>query len=250
MRADHGLVNFYQSRIYYSYYGPSFENCHIGMRADHGPHANESINMINFIDISCEDHFPKVLKLKKSTHPSSGSTTPLSNYLPSLTPFETSDSLLEEFADDADFDSEGDILLLEKLLNDDPSSPLPLKELHFKELKTIKSSIDDSSPLDVLGDNSVTFSNLLFDLNDDFTSSDDESLLEEDVPKENFKIYSNPLFEFDDEYISSGINPLFNEVLEDIENKDSYVSNFDEPALLVTPLFDANEDECFEPGGD
>ncbi|GJV81714.1 reverse transcriptase domain-containing protein [Tanacetum coccineum] len=45
--------------------------------------------------------------------------------------------------DDADFDLEGDLLLLEKLLNDDLSSPLPHKELHFKELKTIKSSIDD-----------------------------------------------------------------------------------------------------------
>nr|GEZ28829.1 reverse transcriptase domain-containing protein [Tanacetum cinerariifolium] len=33
--------------------------------------------------------------------------------------------------DDADFDLEGDILLLEKLLNDDPSSPLPPKELHL-----------------------------------------------------------------------------------------------------------------------
>ncbi|GJS65314.1 hypothetical protein Tco_0679878 [Tanacetum coccineum] len=36
----------------------------------------------------------------------------------------------------------------------------------------------------------------------------------------------------------------------DNENKDSYVSNLDEPALLVTPLSDANEDECFDPGGD
>ncbi|GKD58795.1 hypothetical protein Tco_1296304 [Tanacetum coccineum] len=62
----------------------------------------------------------------------------------------------------------------------------------------------------------VTFYNPLFDANDDFTSSDDESLPEED----------------------------------DIESKDSYVSNFDEPTLLVTPLFDANEDECFDPGGD
>ncbi|GKB83528.1 hypothetical protein Tco_0950423, partial [Tanacetum coccineum] len=40
------------------------------------------------------------------------------------------------------------------------------------------------------------------------------------------------------------------EVLEDIEDKDSYVSNLDEPALLITPLSDANEDECFDPGGD
>ncbi|GJU17564.1 copia protein [Tanacetum coccineum] len=98
--------------------------------------------------------------------------------------------------------------------------------------------------------NYVTFSNLLFDANDDFTSSDDESLPKEDHPEENFKIYLNPLFEFDEEYISSDINPFYNEVLEDIKNKDSYVSNLDEPALLVTPLSDANEDECFDPGGD
>ncbi|GKE81689.1 hypothetical protein Tco_1551689 [Tanacetum coccineum] len=96
----------------------------------------------------------------------------------------------------------------------------------------------------------MTFSNPLFDSNDAFTSSDDESLPEEDVPKENFKIYLNPLFEFDDEYISSNVNPLFNEVLEDIESEDSYVSNFDEPVLPVTPLSDANEDECLDPGGD
>ncbi|GJT92901.1 hypothetical protein Tco_1081746 [Tanacetum coccineum] len=98
--------------------------------------------------------------------------------------------------------------------------------------------------------NYVTFSNPLFDANNDFTSSDDESLPEEDVLEENFKIYSNPLFEFDDKYISRDVNPLFNEVLEDIESKDSYVSNLDEPVLLVTPLFDANKDECFDPGGD
>ncbi|GJZ16625.1 hypothetical protein Tco_0552748, partial [Tanacetum coccineum] len=41
----------------------------------------------------------------------------------------------------------------------------------------------------------------------------------------------------------------FDEVLEDIKSKDSYVSNLDEPALLVTPFSDANEDECFDPGG-
>ncbi|GKA74955.1 hypothetical protein Tco_0781333, partial [Tanacetum coccineum] len=55
---------------------------------------------------------------------------------------------------------------------------------------------------------------------------------------------------FDDEYISSDVNPLFNEVLEDIESEDSYVSILDEPDLLVTPLFKLNEDECFDPGGD
>ncbi|GJW86596.1 hypothetical protein Tco_0161936 [Tanacetum coccineum] len=109
---------------------------------------------------------------------------------------------------------------------------------------------DDFSPINVYEENSVTFSNPLFDSNEDFTSSDDESLSDEDVPEDNFKIYSNPLFEFDDEYISSDVNPLFDEVLENIESKDSYVSNLDEPVLLVTPLFEFNEDECFDPGGD
>ncbi|GJU71846.1 hypothetical protein Tco_1263251, partial [Tanacetum coccineum] len=30
----------------------------------------------------------------------------------------------------------------------------------------------------------------------------------------------------------------------------SYVSNLDEPDLIVTPLSAFNEDECFDPGGD
>ncbi|GJT77014.1 hypothetical protein Tco_1043739 [Tanacetum coccineum] len=219
--------------------------------------------MINFIDISCEDNFEEVLQIKKLYHHLSGSTTSTPYSSPSLTPIETSDSLLEEFTDelalldpfppgigDADFNPGGDIFLLEKLLNDDPSSLLPPKELNFEELKMIISSIDDFPPLDVLRGNFVTFSNPLFDANDDFISSDDESPPEADVLEENFKIYSNPLFEFDEEYISSDVNPLFNEVLEDIESEDSYVSNHDEPALLVTPLSDANKDECFDLGGD
>ncbi|GJX87878.1 reverse transcriptase domain-containing protein [Tanacetum coccineum] len=59
-------------------------------------HAKESIKMINFI----EDSFGEVLRLKKSNHFSSGSTTPFSDSRPSFTSFETSDFLLEEFADE------------------------------------------------------------------------------------------------------------------------------------------------------
>ncbi|GJS05506.1 hypothetical protein Tco_0322014 [Tanacetum coccineum] len=79
---------------------------------------------------------------------------------------------------------------------------------------------DDLSPINVYEEKSMTFSNPLFDSNDDFTSSDDESLSGENVLEENVKIYSNPHFEFDDEYISSDVNPLFNEVLENIESGD------------------------------
>ncbi|GJY12904.1 reverse transcriptase domain-containing protein [Tanacetum coccineum] len=85
----------------------------------------------------------------------SGNPTPsldpiLSTSSPPLTPFKEGDFILEEIEaclindsippgiNDDDFDLEGDLLLLEKLLNDDPSSTLPPKELHVEELKIIK----------------------------------------------------------------------------------------------------------------
>ncbi|GKE45450.1 hypothetical protein Tco_1472734, partial [Tanacetum coccineum] len=124
--------------------------------------------------------------------------------------------------------------------------PRESEDTSGSDSENVLPSSEDFSP--IFEEKSMTFSNPLFDSNNDFTSSDDESLFDEDVP-EDVKIYLNPLFEFDDEYISSDANPLFDEVLEDIESKDSYVSNLDEPPLLVTPLSDANEDECFDPEG-
>nr|GEU30201.1 hypothetical protein [Tanacetum cinerariifolium] len=118
------------------------------------------------------------------------------------------------------------------------------------ECVCISPSCDDFSPIDILEEKAVTFSNPLFNSNDDFISIDDKSLSDEDVPKDTMKIYSNPLFEFDDEYISSVVNSLFYEMLENIERKDFYDSNLDEPDLLVTPLSDINKDECFDSGGD
>nr|GEX66151.1 reverse transcriptase domain-containing protein [Tanacetum cinerariifolium] len=106
------------------------------------PHkyGNESIKVINFINITCEDGFPKVLNFKKLNHPSSGSTTPLSDFSPSFTPFETSDSLLEEFAHelalldlflprnkDENFDYKADRRKIKHLLNQDPSTESDVK---------------------------------------------------------------------------------------------------------------------------
>nr|GEX00110.1 reverse transcriptase domain-containing protein [Tanacetum cinerariifolium] len=52
--------------------------------------------------------------------------------------------------DDTDLDLEGDIRLLEELLNNYPSlSPLPPKELNVKEIKTVKSSIDEPPELEL-----------------------------------------------------------------------------------------------------
>ncbi|GJR25241.1 reverse transcriptase domain-containing protein [Tanacetum coccineum] len=79
-------------------------------------------------------------------------------------------------------------------------------------------------------------------------SCDDFSSI--NVPRDDSVTFSNPLFEFDVNFNSSNINPLFDEVLEDIECKDSYDSNLDESTFLVTPLFDSNKDECLTPGDD
>ncbi|GJV00361.1 reverse transcriptase domain-containing protein [Tanacetum coccineum] len=136
----------------------------VGQTSRYSYNDAESVNRIDVIDVSCEEYAQEVLGFSNSS--TSGNPTPsldpiLSTSFPSLTPFEGGDFILEEIEacltndsippgiDDADFDPEGDLLLLEKLLNDDPSFPLPLKELHFEEIKTIKSSIDDPPELEL-----------------------------------------------------------------------------------------------------
>ncbi|GJW59590.1 reverse transcriptase domain-containing protein [Tanacetum coccineum] len=78
--------------------------------------------------------------------------------------------------------------------------------------------------------------------------ADELTLLKKDVHVENFQVYSSPLFEFDDNFTSSNVNPLFNEMVEDVENENSNVSDSDEPVLLNTPLTD--KVECFAPEDD
>ncbi|GJR38278.1 hypothetical protein Tco_1213962 [Tanacetum coccineum] len=77
-------------------------------------------------------------------------------------------------------------------------------------------------------------------------SCDDLSSI--NVPRDDSVTFSNLLFEFDVNFNFSVINPLFDEVIEDIECKDSYDSNLDESTFLVTPLSDSNKDECLTPG--
>ncbi|GJS95757.1 hypothetical protein Tco_0802725 [Tanacetum coccineum] len=127
---------------------------------------------------------------------------------------------------------DSELVSLEGVKDDIPHDKL--LNINFLIACDLQSS-DDFSPISIFEEKSMTFSNPLFDSNDDFTSNDDESLSDEDVPDDNFKFYSNPLFD---------------EELEDTECKDSYDSNLDESNLLVTPLFDSNEDECLAPSDD
>ncbi|GKF56007.1 hypothetical protein Tco_0166347, partial [Tanacetum coccineum] len=94
--------------------------------------------------------------------------------------------------------------------DDDEESSIPLKDI-ISELPSCECDLppyDDSSK-----NHDLTFSNLLFDINEDFTSGD-ESFSEEDVPNENFKIFSNPLFDLDEEITSPKVDQIDDEVLE------------------------------------
>ncbi|GJY53959.1 hypothetical protein Tco_0445623 [Tanacetum coccineum] len=73
---------------------------------------------------------------------------------------------------------------------------------------------------------------------------DDFSSIE--VPRNDSVTFSNPLFEFDVNFN----NPIFDEELEDIECMDSYDSNLGESTFLVTPLSDSNKDESLIPRDD
>ncbi|GJT27114.1 reverse transcriptase domain-containing protein [Tanacetum coccineum] len=124
----------------------------------------ESINRIDVIDIACEEYSQEVLGFSDNSE--SGNPTLISEPIiakssPSLTLFEGGDFILEEieacFAndsippgiDDAEFDPEGDIRLIEEMLNNDPYSPLPPKDLKFEELKSVKSSVDEPPELEL-----------------------------------------------------------------------------------------------------
>nr|GFA98427.1 reverse transcriptase domain-containing protein [Tanacetum cinerariifolium] len=118
----------------------------------------ESINQIDVIDVAFEEYSQEILGFFVSGNPTPSTEPIVFTFSPTLTPFGDSDFLLEETdaflaiedepispkINDSYYDLEGDILLLEEFLNDDPSSqPLPLQELKVVEPKNEKSSIDE-----------------------------------------------------------------------------------------------------------
>ncbi|GJX27818.1 reverse transcriptase domain-containing protein [Tanacetum coccineum] len=117
-----------------------------------------------------DDHFHEVLNVQKSINPMSRSPTPSPDHVveslsSSLTPFGDSDFLLEETdaflslddsippgIDNGIYESEGDILFLEELLNEDPTPnlpPIPYPVCLINETQKIKSSIDDPPDLEL-----------------------------------------------------------------------------------------------------
>ncbi|GJY45342.1 hypothetical protein Tco_0434405 [Tanacetum coccineum] len=86
----------------------------------------------------------------------------------------------------------------------------------------------------------LTFSNPLFDIDDEFTSSDDESFFGEDVPMENFKIFSNPLFDLHEEIISTKVDQIDDEVLDSIDSIPPGIDSFDAESNLIESLLNQN----------
>nr|GEY62403.1 reverse transcriptase domain-containing protein [Tanacetum cinerariifolium] len=121
-----------------------------------------SVNRINIIDVAREEYAQKILGF--SNNSSGGNLTstfePVLFYSPSLTPFEGSDFILEEIdaylkdesispeIDHTDYDLEGDICLIKKLLNNDPFQ-LPLMDLKQGEIVKVKSLIEESLELEL-----------------------------------------------------------------------------------------------------
>ncbi|GKB53805.1 reverse transcriptase domain-containing protein [Tanacetum coccineum] len=120
-----------------------------------------SVNRIDIIDVACEEYSQEVLGFSNNSSGGNPTTTfepIISDSFLSFTPFEESDFILEEIEaflkddsispeiDHADCDPEGDICLIEKLLNNDPFQ-LPLMDL--KEVTKAKPSIEEPPELEL-----------------------------------------------------------------------------------------------------
>ncbi|GKD62506.1 reverse transcriptase domain-containing protein, partial [Tanacetum coccineum] len=126
----------------------------------------ESLKKVDLIDVTCEEYSQEVLDFSDSVaygNPSPGYDPIVSTSSPTLTPFDESDFLLFEEADafiaiddepvspvfnTTYYDPEGDILILEALLNSDPLPPpnqgdyLPGIQKDLKVVEPKKSSIE------------------------------------------------------------------------------------------------------------
>nr|GEY64603.1 DNA-directed DNA polymerase [Tanacetum cinerariifolium] len=132
------------------------------------------VNRVDVIDIACEEFVQDVLNFQynpKSSNPTLVSNPLISksefckepivkSSLPTLTPFRESDFFLKEIEDflndesiprgieNSFYDPEGDILFLEKLLNEDPFQ-LPSMDLKQEEETKAKSSIEEPPELEL-----------------------------------------------------------------------------------------------------
>nr|GEW35133.1 reverse transcriptase domain-containing protein [Tanacetum cinerariifolium] len=111
---------------------------------------DNSINRVDIIDIAWEEFVQDVLDFQynsKSSNPTLVSNPSFSEETKKIEDFLNDESIPTEI-DDSFYDTEGDILYLEKLLNDDPSQ-LPPMDLKQAEETKAKSSIEEPPELEL-----------------------------------------------------------------------------------------------------
>ncbi|GJU36518.1 reverse transcriptase domain-containing protein [Tanacetum coccineum] len=168
LRTAHALIDVYEREITLRH-----DDQYLTLKCGDTPSISynnlESLKKVDLIDVTCEEYSQEVLGFSNQIaygNPSPGYDPIISNSSSTLTPFRDSDFLLLEEADtflaladdptssevdEAYYDPEGDILLLESLLNSDPSLSLNqgnyLPEIR-KKLKVCKSaeSLIDEPP--------------------------------------------------------------------------------------------------------
>nr|GEU53489.1 reverse transcriptase domain-containing protein [Tanacetum cinerariifolium] len=174
LRTGHALIDVYGEEVTLRVNDESITfNLNQTMRYS-STYDDTSMNKVDVIDIACEDFVQDVLYFQYN--PKSSSPTLVSDDLisecdsckepivksssPTLTPFGESDffskeienflkddSILTEIENSV-FDLEGDILFIEKLLNEDPCQ-LPLMDLKLAEESKEKSSVEEPPELEL-----------------------------------------------------------------------------------------------------
>nr|GFA44896.1 reverse transcriptase domain-containing protein [Tanacetum cinerariifolium] len=172
LRTGHALIDVYREEITLRINDESITfNLNQTMRYSL-TYDDTSVNRVDVIDVTCEEFLPDVLDFQynpKSSNPTlvfddlisennSYKVPIVKSFSLTLTPFGESYFILEEIKDflnddsipdeidDSDFDPEGDIRLIEKLLNADPCS-LPPMDLKLVEESKEKSSVEEPPEL-------------------------------------------------------------------------------------------------------
>ncbi|GKE51722.1 reverse transcriptase domain-containing protein, partial [Tanacetum coccineum] len=243
----------------------------LNMRHDTSSYSNkpkkESINMIDIYNVSHEDYLEDLFANEKITNHLSGNPTPISDPIvsssPTLTSLEESDLIWEEFeaylasdsfppgSDDNNFYPEGDLRLIEELLND-PSSPLPLSHNPLSGSTTSSSYLlleefadepalitfppgNDDLPLDIESD----LGEIEYLFNRDPTKEMDY-ILEDSVDEGNLVsdlVDTIPEMFTDEHTLDYSSPPLYDDVDDDLVDPESVNDNvYDDP-------FDSKEDK-------
>ncbi|GJS67146.1 reverse transcriptase domain-containing protein [Tanacetum coccineum] len=166
LRTARALIDVYGEEITLRYNDEAI-TFNVGHTSSHSYRYDDaSVNRIDVIDVTCEEYAQEVLRF--SNRSSSGNPTPtdpiITSPSPSFTPFEGGDFILEEIKtflhnldelsnlDNDYYDTEGDVLYLEKLLNEDTYLTLPpMKNDNLKQVDVTltKPSIEEPPELEL-----------------------------------------------------------------------------------------------------